>query len=108
MSSENLTTTFPAVPNPLLIISSHNHFLHPKIGFFSCKRILIILCGVFNGLTMVLMDGHHLNNITKSRKKKHCMGPVHFTPLLCKRAKSAFTLDVSDPSIASTNTMLAI
>jgi hypothetical protein len=57
---------------------------------------------------MVLMDGHHLSNITKSIKKKHCMDPVYFTPLLSKRAKGAFTLDVSDPSVESTNTMLAI
>jgi len=57
---------------------------------------------------MVLMDGHHLSNITKSRKRNTAWAPVYFAPLLSKRAQGAFILDVSDPSVASTNTMLAI
>jgi hypothetical protein len=57
---------------------------------------------------MVLMDGHHLNNITKSRKRNTAWAPVYFAPLLSKRAQGAFALDVSDPNVVSTNTMLAI
>ncbi len=53
--------------------------------YSATKNIDYFVWGL-RGSLWVLMDGHHLSNITKIQKKKHCMGPCIFHTFVIQKS----------------------